>query len=498
LVIAENEFAVCPSLCYFTGMKKVHFPCIGLLLLISLKGGAQNHDATYHYTPPTNPKVQEQLAAWQQLKFGLFMHWGTYSQWGIVESWSLCPEDEGWCERKGPYAHDWYVYKNAYEKLQTTFNPTKFNPEKWAAAAEAAGMKYVVFTTKHHDGFCMFDTRQTDYRTTHASTPFSSHSKANITKEIFDAFRTKGFMTGAYFSKPDWHSKDYWWPYFPPKDRNVSYDPVRYPERWQAFKDFTYRQIEELARDYGRLDILWLDGGWVRPKHTIDTSVSWQRTIPYDQDIDMPRIASMARRYQPGMLVVDRTVAGEFENYTTPEQTVPDGYLPYPWESCITLGTSWSYVPDDKYKSARKVIHLLASIVSRNGSLLLNIGPGPDGEWDSNAYKSLEGISQWMQTNSEAIHGTTADPALVQHGKWVYTRKGNTVYAIYLADENEAALPERVDIPFSLNNVIKTVTLLGSTQKLKFKQLSGFVQITTPKLRGTKIPTNEAWVFKIS
>jgi alpha-L-fucosidase len=459
---------------------------------------AQQHNSSYHYTPPADPLVQAKLFEWKTLKFGLFMHWGTYSQWGVVESWSLCPEDEGWCERRGPYAADWYGYKKAYENLQTTFNPVKFNPEKWAEVAKAAGMKYLVFTTKHHDGFCMFDTRQTDYRITHPSTPFSSNPKANVTAAIFEAFRAKGFMTGAYFSKPDWHAPDYWWTYFPPKDRNVSYDPKKYPERWQAFKDFTYRQIEELVTGYGKVDILWLDGGWVRPKSTIDTSVSWQKTIPYDQDIDMARIARMARSHQPGMLVVDRTVAGEFENYTTPEQTVPDSYLPYPWESCITLGNSWSYVPGDQYKSSRTVIHMLTSIISRNGSLLLNIGPGPDGDWDPNAYKSLDDIGRWMKVNEEAVFESEADPALAGSGQWVYTRKGNVVYAIYQAKENETTMPGVVEIPFAPGNAVTTVSLLGSTQKLKVKQVAGMLQVTIPKALAQQPPAKEAWVFKVT
>ncbi|HSK11932.1 MAG TPA: alpha-L-fucosidase, partial [Phnomibacter sp.] len=439
----------------------------------------------------------QKLAAWKQLKFGLMMHWGTYSQWGIVESWSLCPEDEPWCVRRGPYAHDWFAYKQAYERLQTTFNPVKFDPEKWADAAEKAGMKYVVFTTKHHDGFCMFDTRQTDYRITHASTPFSSHPGANVTKAIFEAFRAKGFMTGAYFSKPDWHTPDYWWKYFPPKDRNVSYDPKKYPERWQAFKDFTYRQIEELATGYGRLDILWLDGGWVRPKETIDNRVDWQRTIPYDQDIDMARIAAMARSHQPGMLVVDRTVAGEFENYTTPEQTVPDSYLPYPWESCITLGNSWSYVPNDAYKPARRVIHMLTDIISRNGSLLLNVGPGPDGEWDPKAYDRLAEIGRWMQVNGEAVYATEADADLQATGPWVFTRKGSDVYAFYRTAEAETIMPAEMVIPFADGGKVKQVTLLGAAQKLKWKSGDKVLAVTIPKALASEPPCDHAWVFRI-
>src|SRR6202012_5378865 len=131
--------------------------------------------------------------------------------------------------------------------------------------AWAAGMRYVVFTTKHHDGFCMFDTHETDYKMTSPRTPFSSNPRANVAFEVLKAFRTAGFGIGAYFSKPDWHSNDYWWSYFPPLNRNVNYDPAKYPARWTAFKDYTYNQIKELMSGYGHMDILWLDGGWVCP-----------------------------------------------------------------------------------------------------------------------------------------------------------------------------------------------------------------------------------------
>ncbi len=222
-----------------------------LILLISIKIQAQQHNFSDSYVVPSDTLVQQKLAQWQDIKFGLLMHWGTYSEWGIVESWSICPEDEGWTQRKGPYAAKYFEYVKAYENLQTTFNPTKFDPDKWAAAAKDAGMKYVVFTTKHHDGFCMFDTKQTDYKITSSKTPFSTNPKANVAKEVFDAFRKDGFLIGAYFSKPDWHCPYYWWPYFPPKDRNVNYDPKKYPERWNDFKNYTYNQIQELMTGYG-------------------------------------------------------------------------------------------------------------------------------------------------------------------------------------------------------------------------------------------------------
>ena len=473
----------------------IRFLVCFLFISMTMPGFGQQHNASHEYVVPTDPEVQKKLNAWQDVKFGLMMHWGTYSQWGVVESWSICPEDEGWTQRRGPYSAEWYTYLKAYENLQTSFNPTKFNPEKWADAASEAGMQYVVFTTKHHDGFCMFDTKQTDYKITDSKTPFASNPRSNVTKEVMNAFRDKGFMTGTYFSKPDWHSNDYWWRYFPPKDRNVSYDPKKYPERWEAFKKFTYNQIEELMTGYGKVDILWLDGGWVRPKETIDTSVEWQRTIPYNQDIDMANIAKMGRSHQPGLLVVDRTVSGEFENYVTPEQQIPATYLPYPWESCITMGNSWSYVPNDEYKSAGKIIRMLTDIVSRGGNLLLNIGPGPDGDWDPNAYARLKDIGAWMKINGEAIYGTRGDSVYGKQGKFVFTHKGGALYAIYQLDENETELPAEIVLPKVLLTKKSKIQQLGAKSKISFKSGEG---VSTLKIPAGNRKANYAAVFRIS
>lgn len=456
---------------------------------------AQKHNVSKQYVPPGDPLVEQKLAQWQDLKFGLFMHWGTYSQWGVVESWSICPEDEGWTQRRGPYSATYNGYKTAYENLQTTFNPVKFNPEKWVKAAKDAGMKYVIFTTKHHDGFCMFDTKETDYKITSTKTPFSSNPRSNVTKEIFNAFRKDNFMIGAYFSKPDWHTENYWWPYFPPKDRNVNYDPKKYPERWQKFKDFTYNQIGELMTDYGKVDILWLDGGWVRPKSSVDTTVDWQRGIRFDQDIDMPKIAAMGRQKQPGLIVVDRTVSGQYENYTTPEQEVPEVPLDHPWESCITMGNSWSYVPGDHYKSVQKIVQLLVKIVSRGGNLLMNIGPGPDGDWDPVAYDRLQGISAWMKINGEGIYGSKS-VAPYSTGNVFYTKAKNdkAIYAFMLSDQDKVVLPATVSVKVSKP---KKVTLLGSNQRLKWKQQNDEVVISVPQGLQNNSGLNAAACFKM-
>ncbi|RAJ10842.1 alpha-L-fucosidase [Chitinophaga skermanii] len=432
------------------------------------------------YIPETDTAVLHKLEDWQDWKFGLIMHWGPYSQWGVVESWSLCPEDEGFTQRK-PYGIPYYEYVQKYEGLAKTFNPTKFNPQRWAKATKDAGMKYMVFTTKHHDGFCMFDTKQTDYRITSPNVAFSKNPKADVTKEIFAAFRNEGIHIGAYFSKPDWNTENYWWPYFPPKDRNVNYDLKQYPERWNKFKQFTYNQIEELMTGYGKVEILWLDGGWVRPLNMHnDESLSWNKTPAQDQDIDMGGITKMARSHQPGLIVVDRSVHGPYENYRTPEQQIPNEPLSYPWETCMTLANSWSYVPGDTYKPVNTIIHNLVDIVAKGGNYLVNIGPGPDGEWHDAAYTTMEGIGAWMKLNGNAIYGTRAI-APYKDGKVCFTqhKQTNEVNAIYLLDENEQ-LPATITFKGITPAKGATMKVVGTNTTVKWKSTANGVEITVP------------------
>lgn len=437
------------------------------------------------YIPETDKAVLQKLDEWSDWKFGLMIHWGTYSQWGVVESWSICPEDEGWTQRN-PYGIPYYEYLKKYEALKGTFNPVKFNPDQWAKAAKGAGMQYVVFSTKHHDGFSMFDTKQTDYRVTAPDCPFSKNPRSNITKEVFDAFRKEGLHAGAYFSKPDWHSEYYWWSYFPPKDRHVNYDITKYPDRWKQFRQYTYNQIEELMTGYGKIEILWLDGGWVRPrkqseKKAADVTAAETdgKVIKQDEDIDMAGITAMARKHQPGLIVVDREVHGPFENYRTPEQKIPAKPLDYPWETCMTMANSWSYVPNDTYKPVDVLIHNLVDIIAKGGNYLLNVGPGPDGQLHDEAYTTMAAIGDWMKINGDAIYATKA-VAPYKDGKVCFTRKKNgNVYAIYLLDKGEK-LP--ATISFSGLKPVKgaKLTLLGAKDKLSWKATADGAQISIP------------------
>ncbi len=440
----------------------------------------------------TDPLVLKKLEWFQDMKFGLLMHWGTYSQWQIVESWSLCPEDENWCERRGPFAKDYFAYKTAYENLKTTFNPTRFDPDSWAAAAKEAGMKYVIFTTKHHDGFCMFDTKETDYKVTDPACPFSTNPKSNIAAEIFKSFRTQGFGIGAYFSKADWHCPDYWCPYFPPFDRNVNYDMQRYPQRWEAFKTFTTNQIKELMTNYGSVDILWLDGGWVQPM--TPTSPRWGKN-PCDQNIDMPRIAAMARELQPGLIIVDRAVEGRYQNYRTPEQEIPDTALSYVWETCMTMATSWSYVSTDTYKPTAKLIHLLVDIVAKGGNLLLNIGPSPEGELPPESLLRLKDLGAWMKINGSALYYSRA-VAPYKEGKVCYTRlPDHSINAIYLADDGETTMPATVEIRAFAPEAGSAVTMLGVNEPLTWENVAGGCVIKIPESLRSNPPCRYAWAF---
>jgi alpha-L-fucosidase len=434
------------------------------------------------------------------------MHWGPYSQWGVVESWSICAEDEGWCRRNLP---DYIEYKRRYEDLKKTFNPVNFDPAKWARAAREAGMKYVVFTTKHHDGFCMFDSKYTDYKITSPECPFHADPRANAAKEIFDSFRKEGLLVGAYFSKPDWHSENYWWPNFATPDRNVNYDPAAYPERWNSFVEFTHNQVLELLSDYGRIDILWLDGGWVRKraKEEIErdyaalvraSGTGFIKSRVVNQDIRMDELVERAREKQPGLIVVDRAVYGKNQNYLTPENRVPEKALPYPWESCIISGGGWSFTPNAKYMSPREAIHLLVDIVAKGGNLLLNVAPGPDGTWQQGAYDLLAAIGAWIKVNGEAIYGSRAIAPYAEGRVRMTRQPDGSAFFVYMSEAAGTGMPREIRVTSHRPTDGAEVTLLGTRAKLPWKaEGDGFV-VTIPDAVRASPPCQHAWTIKAS
>ena len=407
------------------------------------------------YVWPTDPEVLAKIDKWQDQKFGVLFHWGIYSVPGIVESWSICSED--WITRN---MDNYEAYKNWYWGLKDKFNPTKFNPEQWADVMEDAGMKYMIFTTKHHDGFCMFDSKYSDFSI--AKGPFKDNPRKDVARYVFDAFRNKGFMMGCYFSKPDWHCQWFWNPYYATPNRRINYKKEQHPDWWKNYQDFTENQLNELMTNYGHFDILWLDGGWIT-----------------GEEIRLDNVLEKARKRYPGLISVDRTIRGKNENYQTPERGVPATQLDYPWESCITLSNDWGWVPNAPFKSPQKVIGTLAEITAKGGCLLLGVGPTPEGEIEPAVVERLHAIGEWLRANGKAIYNTRTTPNYNCGNLWFTADKdGRTLYAIY-------ALPDGETLPATLewtgNEPVGKVKLLKGNKTLKCVKKDGKVQVTLPK-----------------
>jgi alpha-L-fucosidase len=232
--------------------------------------------------------------------------------------------------------------------------------------------------------------------------------------------------------------------------------------------------------NYGDIDILWLDGGWVN---------SERRQV----FIDMPKIADMARKAQPGLIIVDRTIHGEFENYQTPEQQIPEVQLPYPWESCMTLSADWGWTPRARFKSSNLVIGKLMEIVAKGGSLLLGAGPDGKGNFPDEVYSRFEEIGKWLQKNGEAIYGTTITPYYNDGNIWFTAAKdGKKMYALYALPENDT-LPATIEWRTNIPAKGSKVTLLQTGKSLRYKVNDDKVTVTLPK--GLK---NEPLAFAFS
>ncbi|WP_240510069.1 alpha-L-fucosidase [Virgibacillus profundi] len=428
--------------------------------------GVHNFSAEDRWVKPEDPQLLERLEWFKDQKLALMMHWGPYSQLGLVESWALSDKDADWSREGIDWEDDGEEFKRQYFDLNKTFNPIRFQPEVWADLAKEGGFKYLIFTTKHHDGFSMWNTNETDYRVTGSDTPFHTHKYADISKHLFDAFRSKGLGIAAYFSKADWNTPYYWAPGME-RGRNMwrgpSYDPLEYPWLWDKFVEFTHNQIMELMSNYGHIDILWLDAGWVGHKK---------------QDIRLGEVVEKARQLQPWLITADRTMGGEFENYITPEQTIPEDPMEVPWESCISMGTSFSFRYEDHYKSTREIVHTLIEVVAKGGNLALNVAPQPDGRLPEGAIKRMKELGAWLKVYGEAIYGTRICAPYFTN-EFAFTRKGETTYCFRLF-QNGYCKDEYVTIPY--NEKVYQLDMLGHDDNLEFTQTNEGLSVKMPNL----------------
>lgn len=450
-----------------------------------IEAGVHNYSAEEDYVTPTEPEVLKQLEWFKDQKLGLMMHWGIYSQIGLVESWGLSDEDADWSREDVDWTDDPEAFKQQYFDLNKSFNPIRFEPEKWAKLAKESGFRYLTATTKHHDGFCMWDSRYSDYKVTAPDCPFHTNPRADILRHLWDAFRAEGLAISAYFSKADWHTPYYWAPggeRAKPTWRGPSYDPEKEPALWEKFVEFTHNQVKELCTNYGRVDMLWFDAGWVCPQSKVR------------QDIRLGELVDEVRKTQPWILSADRTVGGPYENVVTPEQCVPERPLNIPWESCITMGTGFSFRYEDDYKSPREIICLLTDIVAKGGNLALNVAPQPDGRLPKGAIRSMKGMGEWLSRYGEAIYGTRPC-APYKTGNLAFTQKGDSVYAIRLyPDKNEPADRELL-IP--CGKEVVSARMVGCTKDLAWTRDQDGIRVTVPECGAKETPIAHVFELKV-
>jgi alpha-L-fucosidase len=352
-------------------------PVIALLaVVVAAAGGAAESaapDASKAYLAATPDAMQW----WREARFGLFIHWGPVSIKGTEIGWSRGGPRRG-TGGTGEIPLD--VYDNLYKE----FNPTKFDARQWVAVAKDAGMKYLVFTSKHHDGFSEFDSKLTDYKVTNS--PF----KRDVAKELADACHASGLRLGWYYSPVDWHHPDYRTP-----------THARYVE-------YLHGQIRELLSNYGKVDILWFDGlgGSAR-------------------DWDAENLFRIARTLQPAILINNR--AGLAADFDTPEQTIGRFQTRRAWESCITICNQWAWKPGDAMKSLKECLQTLVRCAGGDGNLLFNVGPMPTGEIEPRQVERLKEMGRWLARYGETIYATRGGPW--RPGPWgAATCKGNTAY----------------------------------------------------------------------
>ena len=396
---------------------KFNYLLIITLILISANLLAQVTDTKS--SPVGNEKrIQE----WKDARFGMFIHWGPVSIKGTEIGWSRGAQ----------------VPIEEYDNLYKQFNPVGFNADEWVSIAKAAGMRYIVLTTKHHDGFSLWNTRQNDYNI--MNTPF----KRDVVKELSEACRKQGIEFGTYYSTCDWRNPD-----FPLTSPGGTIERKKYD--LDAYTSYLKRQVGELLLNYGPLYVLWFD-------------------MP--QKFDAVRgqgIIDFAHSLQPNIIINNRTGAkGDFD---TPEQKVGGFQIDRPWETCMTIGRQWSFKPNDEVKSLEQCLQSLIRSAGGDGNLLFNVGPRPDGKIEPLQVERLKEMGHWLENYGTSIYGTRGGP--FKPTDWgVSTRKGNKIYLHILKWFGKSV---RLTIP-DVGMEIKSCKLITGGN-LKFTKLTSGYQI---------------------
>jgi alpha-L-fucosidase len=388
---------------------------------------------------------------WRKARFGLFIHWGLYAvpagKWGEETDYGEWIRDSA----QIPLAE--------YEKFQKQFNPTKFDADKWVAMAKNAGMKYIVITSKHHDGFDLFDSKFTTWDV--MGTPY----RKDIMRQMADACRKGDLKIGWYHSIMDWHHPDYL-----PR-RGWENRPVG-NANFDRFVDYLHNQVTELLTNYGDIGIMWFDGQW---------EPTWSNTYG-------KQLYDLCRRLQPNVIVNDR--ADGIGDYLTPEQTIPEEAIEgKDWETCMTMNRHWGYNAMDKdYKSSKDLIRMLCDIASKGGNFLLNIGPMANGEFPPESAQRLADIGRWMKVNGESIYDTGGSPIQPQPWGRCTVRpdeKKSTLYFQVFDWPKDAKL----NLPMIGNIPITAYVLGNKSVRLPIRQGNTGVAIDLPQRASDQIAT---------
>lgn len=359
---------------------------IGLLLYLCMNQTITAQD-TPSWAKETKEQKEKRMAWWKHDRFGMFIHFGIYS----------VPARHEWIKQRERISDD------DYQKYFNHFDPDMYDPKEWAAKAKAAGMKYVILTTKHHDGFCLWNTKYSDFKVT--NTPY----KKDLLKPFVDAFRSEGLRVGFYYSLIDWHHPDFAYDrYHPngptdPAERKIANEK----RDMKKYQQYMRNQLTELLTQFGQIDALWLDYSYPGENGK------------GHQDWDSEELLKLVRRLQPNVLINNRSDLSHTDwgwDFITPEQFMPKEWpmvreQRVPWETCQTFSGSWGYFRDEySWKSVHQLVVMLVETVSKGGNLLLNVGPTARGVFDERADERLDGLTRWMKFHDRSIYGCTQAP----------------------------------------------------------------------------------------
>ena len=370
-------------------------------------------------------EVEQRLKWFNEARFGMFIHWGLYSIPGRGE-WVM------YVER---------ISKKEYARLAKKFRPKKFNADEWVSLAKEAGMKYMVLTTRHHDGFCLFDSKVSDF------TSVKTAAKRDFVKEYVEACRRQGMRIGFYYSLLDWRFPGW----HEGSDKN--------PESFEMMVRQAHEQVKELMTNYGKIDILWYDGGWIPSIDGKEIAKYWRAE----------ELNAMVRKIQPEIIINNRS--GLDEDTDTPEQHVTASAAGRCWESCMTIGDScgWGYIKNNpNLKSTTQLIQYLVTAATGEGNYLLNVGPKPDGTIQKEFVKRLKEIGEWMKKNGESIYGSERVPP--EFGIWgagmcgMVTAKGNKAYL------HVFRWPGKELTVAGIKNKVLSAQILATGEKAKVEQ----------------------------